>query len=75
MDKINLSKEKKAKMISSIKKYFQDERDENLGDLASSMILDFFIKELASEFYNQGVSDSYKYMSDRLEELFEIQKY
>ncbi len=75
MDKMNLSKEKKAKMISSIKKYFQDERDENLGDLASSMILDFFIKELASEFYNQGVCDSHKYMSDRIEELFEIQKY
>ncbi|WFD12269.1 DUF2164 domain-containing protein [Tepidibacter hydrothermalis] len=75
MDKINLSKEKKAKMISSIKKYFQDERDEDLGDLASSMILDFFIKDLAAEFYNQGVSDSHKYMSDRVEELFEIQKY
>jgi len=75
MDKIKLSKEKKAKMISSIKKYFKEERDEDLGDLASSMILDFFIKDIAAEFYNQGVCDSYKYMSDRVEELFEIQKY
>ncbi|MCT4507894.1 MAG: DUF2164 domain-containing protein [Tepidibacter sp.] len=72
---IKLSKDKKQKMISLIKKYFQEERDEKLGDLASSMILDFFIKELAPEFYNQGVSDSYKYISDRVEELFDIQKY
>lgn len=72
---IKLSKEKREKMISSIKEYFFNERDEELGDLAAGLILDFFIEELSTEFYNQGVYDSYKYMNDRIDDLLEIQKY
>lgn len=71
--KIKLTKEKREKMISSIKSYFSNEREEELGDLASSLMLDFIIEELAPEFYNQGVYDSYKYMTDRSEDLLGIQ--
>lgn len=69
-----LSKENKQYMISEIKTFFLNERDEDLGDLASELILDFIIEKLASEFYNQGVYDSYKYINDRIEDLLEIQK-
>lgn len=75
MGKIKLSKEKKKEMTSAIKDYFLNERDEELGDLASSLILDFIIDELAPEFYNQGVYDSYKYISDRNEDLLALQIY
>jgi len=73
-DKIKLTQEKKEYMIGVIKNYFSNERDEELGDLASAMILDFFIDELATEFYNQGVYDSYVYMNDRCEDILSIQK-
>ncbi|SHI96274.1 DUF2164 domain-containing protein [Lutispora thermophila] len=73
--KIELSKEKHGHMILLIKNYFKKERDEELGDLAAMLILDFFIEKLAPEFYNQGVYDSYKYFSEKLEDLLEIQKY
>ncbi len=72
-DRIKLTKEKRDDMISAIKYYFLKEREEELGDLASSLILDFIIKELAPEFYNQGVYDSHKYMSDRVEDLLSVQ--
>lgn len=71
---IRLSKEKRDPMIAEIKKYFSEEREEDLGDLSASLILDFFIKELSTEFYNQGVYDAYAYMSEKLEDLLEIQK-
>jgi len=74
-NRINLTNEKEKMMISSIKDYFSKEKGENLGDLGASMILDFFMEELAPEFYNQGVYDSYAYMSDKLEDLFGIQIY
>lgn len=74
-NKIKISKEKRDYMSSAIKTYFSKERDEELGDLASILILDFFIEKLAPEFYNQGVYDSHKYMIDRVEDLLEIQKY
>ncbi|OGO77070.1 MAG: hypothetical protein A2Y23_04745 [Clostridiales bacterium GWB2_37_7] len=73
--KFELSKEKKDYAISEIKSYFAKERDIDLGDLAAALILDFFIEKLAMEFYNQGVADSYKYMSSSIEDLLEIQRF
>lgn len=73
--KMELSREKREEMISLIKYYFLKERGEDLGDLASALILEFFVEKLAPEFYNQGVYDSYKYFRDRVEDLLEIQKY
>lgn len=73
-NKIKLSKEKKQEMVLAIKTYFFKERNEELGDLASSLILDFVTDKLAPEFYNQGVYDSYKFMNDRAEDLLGIIK-
>jgi len=74
-NQIKISKEKRDDMISTIKTYFYKERDEEIGDLAALLILDFFMEKLAPEFYNQGVYDSHKYMLDRIEDLLAIQKY
>lgn len=73
--KIKLTKEKKDDMISAIKTYFFNEREEELGDLAATMMLNFILEEIAPEIYNQGVYDSYKYMNDRIEDLLSIQRY
>lgn len=73
--KIKLTKEKKDHMISAIKTYFFNEREEELGDLAATMMLNFILEEIAPEIYNQGVYDSYKYMNDRIEDLLSIQRY
>ena len=72
---IKLNQETKKNMINKIKSYFLNEREEELGDLAAGLILEFIIEELAPEFYNQGVYDSYKYMDERIEDLLSIQKY
>lgn len=72
--KFELSKEKKEFMITSIQSYFLNERDMELGDLAASMVLDFFIEKLAPEFYNQGVEDAHKYMLEKVEDMLGIQK-
>lgn len=74
-DKIVISKENREAMIDLIKTFFQKERDEDLGNLSAGMILDFFMKELAPEFYNQGIYDSYQYMNDKIEDLFGLQIY
>jgi len=71
---IQLSKERRADMQKAIKYYFSKERDEEMGDLSAGLMLDFIIKELAPEFYNQGVSDSHKYMEDMIGDLLSIQK-
>lgn len=72
-ERIKLSKEIKDHMITEIKQYFLNERDEELGDLAAALFLDFIIDELAPEFYNQGVYDSHNFMKDKSEDLLTIQ--
>lgn len=71
---IELTKERRDIMISEIKSYFSSEREENLGDLGASLILDFILEKLAPEFYNQGVYDAHKYMTESAEDLLSILK-
>ncbi len=72
--KFVLSKEKREFMVSAIQSYFKNEMDIALGDLTSTLILDFFAENLASEFYNQGVVDAQKYISEKIEDMLGIQK-
>lgn len=71
---IKLSKEERTEMAGLIKRFFAEERDEEIGDLAAEIVLDFFVEKLSAKFYNQGVSDSYAYMSDRMLDLLGLQK-
>jgi uncharacterized protein (DUF2164 family) len=64
----------KNKMTGEIKRYFQEERGEELGDLAALLILEFFAHKLAPHFYNNGVQDAHEFMSQRLEDIFELNK-
>lgn len=71
--KIEINKENKEEMRGYIIEYFSKERDENLGDLASQLLLDFFIDGLGPYIYNQGVEDAHLYMKDKLDDLFALQ--
>lgn len=72
--KFELSKDERDEMILEIKTYFFNEREEELGDLGAGLILDFIIDKLGYKFYNIGVNDSYRYMSERIDDLLGIQK-
>ena len=66
---IELSKEEKDKMIENIKKFFFNERNEEIGDLATILLLDFIIEKLAKHFYNKGVQDCIAQLSVNIEDL------
>lgn len=72
--KFELTKEKKAGMVESIKRYFSEERDEEIGDLAAMLMLEFIMEEIAPVFYNLGVEDSHTYVDEKLDDLFGIMK-
>jgi len=71
-ERIELSKEQKSAMITAIKGFFYNERDEEMGDLAAILLLDFITESLAPEFYNQGIYDAYKYIGERTEDVLTI---
>ena len=61
-------------MVTEIKNYFLKDREEEIGDLAAGLMLDFIMGKLAPEFYNQGICDSHQYMHDAAEDLLSIRK-
>ncbi len=71
--RLKLSKEQKEQLVSLIKEYFLKERDEELGDLAAALFLDFMIEKMAPVFYNLGVQDSIGYLKDKLDDLYGLE--
>ncbi|MGL4762981.1 MAG: DUF2164 domain-containing protein [Sarcina sp.] len=74
MRKFNISKEREQQLIGDIQEFFITERDESIGDLAASIVLDFMLNEVGTEIYNQGIADSHRYMNERVEDLLGLTK-
>lgn len=74
MQKIELTKDLKISALNEIKKYFSTERDENMGDLSAELFLNFITEKIAPFFYNQGIRDAHQYMSEKLEDLYGLEK-
>lgn len=66
---IELSKEARAQAIASIERYFQDERDERLGNIAAGALLGFFLQEIGPSIYNQAVAEVQERLQRRVSEL------
>lgn len=70
---IELSKEDRSQAIESIQRYFQQERDEKLGNIAAAGLLAFVLEEIGPSVYNKGVADAQERLQARVAELdFEV---
>lgn len=45
-------------MIASIQQYFLEERDEEIGQLQASFLLDFVLEQIGPSIYNRAISDA-----------------
>ncbi len=71
---VKFDDETKKRLIGDIQIFFAEERGDDIGDLAAMLVLDFFIDNMATEAYNQGVRDTLKYMNDRVEDGYSLEK-
>ncbi len=55
--------------LESIHRYFSTNMDEDIGDLAAGMLLDFFIEDIGPAIYNQGVADVQERLQARVMEV------
>ena len=72
--KITLKKEIRKNLIEEIKRFFWNERDEELSDLAAEIILDFVLNTIGPHIYNVGINDAYGFMNEKIEDLFGLEK-
>lgn len=56
-------------MVSSIKTYFRDNLDDDIGDMKAGFVLDFFLKELAPSIYNQAIGDAQATLQNAVSDL------
>ena len=66
---VELSKEKRAEAIASLKHYFEQEIGEPIGDLRAGLLLDFMLEEIGPAIYNRAVADAQARMTARVADL------
>lgn len=66
---IELSKDTRKELISSIERYFRENMEEPIGNIAASALLGFFLDELGSIVYNKAVADVQERLQARVMEV------
>ena len=66
---IELPKEARAQAISSIDRWFQEERQERVGNITASALLGYFLEEIGPSIYNQAVADVQERLALRVAEV------
>ncbi len=75
---ITFSDGEKEVLVHKIKRYFDQEMDQDLGQFEAESVLDFFSIEVGSYFYNRGLLDAQAILAERLDvvqdAIYELEK-
>jgi uncharacterized protein (DUF2164 family) len=66
---IALTPELKKQAIGSIRRYFAESWELDIGDLKADLLLDFVLREIGPTIYNRAVGDAQVYFRDRVADL------
>ena len=66
---IKLSADITKQLQVSIKRYFAEHMDEDIGDLKAGLLLDYCLKEIAPVVYNRAIADAQAYFQARVADL------
>ncbi len=66
---IEISKEARKEAIASIERYFKENMEERIGNIAAGGLLSFFLEEIGPLVYNKAVTDVQERLQTRVMEL------
>ena len=66
---INLPKDKQEQIIKSLKYYFEENMETEIGDLKALLFLEYILKEIGPSIYNQAILDAQSVMTDKVDDL------
>ncbi|HWT66777.1 MAG TPA: DUF2164 domain-containing protein [Terracidiphilus sp.] len=69
MSSFELPKQARTEAIASLKRYFQEEMPEPLGDLPAGLLLDYILDEIGPVIYNRAIADAQARMASRVSDL------
>jgi uncharacterized protein (DUF2164 family) len=66
---ITLTADDKKQAIASIRRYFAESWEQEVGDLKADLLLDFLLREIGPTVYNRAVGDAQVFLRDRVADL------
>ena len=66
---IRLENEIRTELIASIRRYFDEQLEEEIGDLKARLLLDYVLEEIGPCVYNQAIADAQAWMTERVADL------
>ncbi|MBX3607770.1 MAG: DUF2164 domain-containing protein [Piscinibacter sp.] len=66
---IELSREARTQAIASIERYFADELEQRIGNIAAGAMLSYFLEEIGPLVFNQAVRQVQERLQERVQEL------
>lgn len=69
MVRMELEKPVQAQAVASIRKYFEENLGEPIGELAAGLLLNFFLEEIGPVIYNRAISEAQERVQLRVSDL------
>ncbi|CAA2107317.1 DUF2164 domain-containing protein [Variovorax paradoxus] len=66
---IEISKEARQQAITSIERYFRENMEEPIGNIAAGALLGFFLEEVGPLVYNKAVAEVQERLQLRISEI------
>lgn len=66
---LTLSDDSKKRAVASIKRFFREELDVDIGELKASLVLDYILVEHGPAIYNQAIADAKTFFDERVADL------
>jgi uncharacterized protein (DUF2164 family) len=66
---IVISDDARKRAIVSIRRYFAENLDDEIGELKATLALDYFLAELGPSIYNQAIADARRFFEERTADL------
>lgn len=66
---IEIPKEARQQAIASIERYFRENMEEPIGNIAAGALLGFFLEELGPLVYNKAVAEVQERLQSRISEI------
>jgi uncharacterized protein (DUF2164 family) len=66
---IEIPKEARQQAVASIERYFLENMEEKIGNIAAGALLGYFLEEIGPLVYNQAVADVQERLQVRVSEL------
>ena len=66
---IDISREARQEAITSIERYFKENMEEPIGNIAAGALLSYFLEEIGPLVYNKAVSDVQERLTARITDL------